>query len=76
MTVGIAIYGVCIPRYRIKVSEMAKVRNTDVQSIAGGIRMPEKSQQIANQSRLYERRRAVNGRNRTCAHALTGLSSS
>ena len=45
MTVGIISYRVCIPRYRIKVSEIARVWNTDVQSIADGIRMQEKSVQ-------------------------------
>ncbi len=45
MTVGIISYRVCIPRYRIKVSEIARVWNTDAQSIADGIRMQEKSVQ-------------------------------
>ncbi len=43
MTVGIVSYGVYIPRYRIKVSEIAKVWGADVQSIIGGLRVQEKS---------------------------------
>jgi len=43
MTVGIVSYGVYIPRYRIKVSEIAKVWNADKQSIAGRIRVQGKS---------------------------------
>ena len=43
MTVGIVSYGVYIPRYRIKVSEIAKVWGADVQSITGGLRVQEKS---------------------------------
>jgi len=43
MTVGIVSYGAYIPRYRIKVSEIAKVWGADVQSIIGGLRVQEKS---------------------------------
>ena len=43
MTVGIVSYGVYIPRYRIKVSEIAKVWNADAEGIAGGLRVQEKS---------------------------------
>ena len=43
MTVGIVSYGAYIPRYRIKVSEIAKVWGADAQSIAGGLRVQEKS---------------------------------
>jgi len=43
MTVGIVSYGVYIPRYRIKVSEIARVWNADAKSIAGGLRVQEKS---------------------------------
>ncbi|MEA2097594.1 MAG: hydroxymethylglutaryl-CoA synthase [Patescibacteria group bacterium] len=41
--IGIVSYGVYIPRYRIKVSEIAKVWGADVQSIVGGLRVEEKS---------------------------------
>ncbi len=43
MTVGIVSYGVYIPRYRIKVSEIAKVWNADAEGIAGGLMVQEKS---------------------------------
>ena len=43
MTVGIVSYGAYIPRYRIKVSEIAKVWGADAQSIAGGLLVQEKS---------------------------------
>ncbi len=43
MTVGIVSYGAYIPRYRIKVSEIAKVWGADLQSIIGGLRVQEKS---------------------------------
>jgi len=43
MTVGIVTYGVYIPRYRIKVSEIARVWNADAEGIAGGLRVQEKS---------------------------------
>jgi len=43
MAIGIVTYGVYIPRYRIKVSEIAKVWNADAESIAGGLRVQEKS---------------------------------
>ena len=43
MAIGIVTYGVYIPRYRIKVSEIAKVWNADAASIAGGLRVQEKS---------------------------------
>ncbi|MEA1945295.1 MAG: hydroxymethylglutaryl-CoA synthase [Euryarchaeota archaeon] len=43
MVIGIVTYGVYIPRYRIKVSEIAKVWNADAESIASGLRVQEKS---------------------------------
>ena len=43
MTVGIVTYGAYIPRYRIKVSEIARVWNADAEGIAGGLRVQEKS---------------------------------
>ncbi len=43
MTVGIVSYGVYIPRYRIKVPEIAKVWNADAEGIAGGLMVQEKS---------------------------------
>lgn len=43
MTIGIVTYGVYIPRYRIKISEIARVWNADAKSIAGGLLVQEKS---------------------------------
>ena len=41
--IGIVSYGVYIPRYRIKVSEIAEVWGADAQNITSGLRVREKS---------------------------------
>lgn len=43
MTVGIVSYGAYIPRYRIKVEEIAKVWGEDADIISGGLMVYEKS---------------------------------
>ena len=43
MTVGIVSYGAYIPRYRIKVEEIAKVWGDDAKIISGGLMVYEKS---------------------------------
>ena len=43
MTVGIVSYGAYIPRYRIKIEDIASVWGDDVKSLIGGLRVYEKS---------------------------------
>lgn len=43
MTVGIVGYGACIPRFRIKVEEIAKVWGADAPSYKRGLELREKS---------------------------------
>ena len=43
MTVGIVVYGACVPRHRIKVEEIAKVWGADAPSYKKGLQLREKS---------------------------------
>ncbi len=43
MEAGIVSYGVYIPRYRIKLTDIAKVWGADAKSIIGGLKVKEKS---------------------------------
>jgi len=43
MEAGIVSYGAYIPRYRIKLTEIAKVWGADARSIIGGLKVKEKS---------------------------------
>ena len=43
MTVGIVSYGAYVPRYRIKIEDIASVWGDDVKSLIGGLRVYEKS---------------------------------
>ena len=43
MTVGIVSYGAYVPRYRIKIEDIASVWGDDVKSLIGGLKVYEKS---------------------------------